>query len=224
MERSMNVVSKLGAGLALVLPTLGCAQMSLADPFSDIKTYQRDVHDRTVTKCDELAAHHSDPERVTDGVTQEAMDKPAAINACLIALKTDPENPRLNYQLARAYGYSGLHEDGDPYRVKALNAGYPQSLFVVGYIRIEGWDGREPDVCYGGELVRRSAEAGRFAGLVGFPHYVQTGRFQNCDTYPVIEQEQMQQFLDRAETQAADYYQRILVKSLKANLTSEGDK
>ena len=71
------------------------------------------------------------------------MDKPAAIAARHAALDTDPDNPRLNYLLARTYGYSGLHEQSDPYRIKALNAGYPQSLLIIGYIRIEGWDGRE---------------------------------------------------------------------------------
>ncbi|MGB3456667.1 MAG: hypothetical protein WBG08_09460 [Litorimonas sp.] len=156
---------------------------------------------------------------MTTGVTREAMDKPAAIAACLDAVASDPDNPRLNYQLARAYGYSGLHEEGDPYRMAAVEAGYPQSLFVFGYIRIEGWDGRPEEPCYGGELVRRSAHAGRFAGLVGFPHYVQTGTFEGCDTYPVIDPVEIEEFLDLAEAQASDYYQRILVRTLKTHFS-----
>lgn len=191
------------------------AGLSQSDPFSEIKSYEREDYNREITLCDQLAGHPSDPERVTDGVTQEVMDKPRAISACLKAVKKDAENPRLNYQLARAYGYSGRHVESDPYRLKALNAGYPQSLFVLGYIRIEGWDGRESDPCYGGELVRRSAEAGRFAGLVGFPHYVMTRTFENCTTYPEIDDKEIMHFLDEAEKKAEDYYQRILVKTLK---------
>jgi len=136
----------------------------------------------------------------------------------LKAVKKDVDNPRLNYQLARAYGYSGLHAEGDLYREKALNAGYPQSLFVYGYIRIEGWDERAPDACYGGELVRRSAEAGRFAGLVGFPHYVMTGTFENCVDYPKVDTTEIMAFLDEAEKKADGNYQEILVKTLQAYL------
>ena len=208
------------APITLLLSSL--AFSASADPFENIATYDRDAFDRTITDCDLLAGHPSDPERVIEGgITRDKMDKPAAIEACHKALKADPENPRLNYQLARAYGYSGLHEEGDLYRMKAVEAGYPQSLFVFGYIRIEGWDGRPKDPCYGGELVRRSAHAGRFAGLVGFPHYVQTGAFEGCEAYPAIDIEEINGFLDQAEDRASDYYQRILVKSLKVHFAEE---
>lgn len=208
--------------LSLALTASLLASPAQADPFAEIQTYERDAYDRTVTECDRLAGHPSDPESVIDGgITRATMDKPAAIKACLTALETDPDNPRLNYQLARAYGYSGRHEQGDHYRDKAVRAGYPQSLFVVGYIRIEGWDGREPQPCYGGELVRRSAHASRFAGLVGFPHYVQTGAFKGCEDYPAINQDEIMGFLNEAEERAEGYYQTILVRSLKAHFSEQ---
>lgn len=207
---------------ALLLTGFVCAfGFCQDDPFSEIKTYEPAAYNRDVTECDQLAGHPNDPEGVVDGVSQEAMDKPEAIAACLKAVKEDPENPRLNYQLARAYGYSGLHVESDPYRLKALHAGYPQSLFVLGYIRIEGWDNREADPCYGGELVRRSAEAGRFAGLVGYPHYVMTGTFKDCANYPQIDIQEILGFLNEAEEKAEDYYQRILVKTLKIYFKEE---
>lgn len=199
----------------------GSLTFAQEDPFADIKTYNRADWDRTITDCDRLAAHSNDPEHIGDGVTQEDMDKPAAIAACLSALESDPDNPRLNYQLARAYGYSGLHEESDPYRIKALNAGYPQSLFVIGYISIINWDGRSADPCYGGELVRRSAVAGRFAGLVGFPHYVQTGYFEECGDYPNIDPDEIRGFLDRAEEETTDYYHLILIERLKQGLNKK---
>ncbi len=198
-----------------------CASAAETDPFASIETYERSDYNRDITECDRLASHGSDPESVAPGITRADMDKPAAIKACLEAVANDPENPRLNYQLARAYGYSGKHVESDPYRIKALNAGYPQSLFVVGYIRLEGWDGRPSNACYGGELIRRSAEAGRLAGLVGFPHYVQTGRFEGCESYPEIKTEQIKSFLEEAEPLAEDYYQRILIKTLKTHFGAE---
>jgi tetratricopeptide (TPR) repeat protein len=53
------------------------------------------------------------------------MDKPAAIAACQRAVAADPNNPRLNYLLGRAYGYSDRGEEAMPYRLKALEADYP---------------------------------------------------------------------------------------------------
>ena len=184
-----------------------------------IETYSRDDFDRTPTQCDALIAHPSDPERVGEGVSQAEADLPAAILACTEAVAADPGNPRLNYQLARAYGYSGLHEEGQSYRDAALRAGYPQSLFVVGYIRVENWDGRGADPCYGGELIRRSAHAGRYAGLVGFPHYALMGAFEGCGAVPAVDSVEMLGFLDEAEARSADYYQGLLVDQLRARLT-----
>ena len=202
----------------ILVSTLFIASAHADDPFGEIATYDRNSFHRAVTDCDLLAAHHNDPERVSEGITQNDMDKPAAIAACLKALENDPDNPRLNYQLARAYGYSGLHEESDPYRLKALNAGYPQSLFVIGYISILSWDGRGADPCYGGELVRRSALAGRFAGLVGFPHYVQMGTFDQCETYPAINKTEMKSFLDQAKNSTDDYYHLILIERLEKGI------
>lgn len=205
--------------LALFVSTIASGSAAEQNPFADIATYDRAKFSREVTDCDRLAGHPNDPERVTEGVSEQAMDKPAAIKACHAAVANDAENPRLNYQLARAYGYSGLHAEGAQYRMKALNAGYPQSLFVFGYIRISGWDGAQKDPCYGGELVRRSAVAGRFAGLVGFPHYALTGQFKSCESYPVIDPAELHSFLDAAEANADGYYQRILVRQLKHDVT-----
>ncbi len=210
-------------GFALALMLTAVAVGADDDPFGSIGVYDRGDYSRDITQCDLLAGHPNDPEKVAEGVSQAAMDKPAAIAACHRALESDPENPRLNYQLARAYGYSGQHLEGQPYRDKALNAGYPQSLFVIGYIRISGWDGEPKQPCYGGELVRRSAEAGRFAGLVGFPHYVLTGHFDGCATYPRKEKAEMLGFLKEAETIAEGYYQQILVQQLLSDVSGLPD-
>lgn len=184
----------------------------------DLQAYERDQWSREATQCDRLAGHPNDPERVGEGVVRPEIDLEAAITACSSAVAADPDNPRLNYQLARVYGYSGRHEESDPYRKKALVAGYPQSLFVIGYIRLEGWDGRGKDPCYGGELIRRSALAGRYAGLVGFPHYALSGQFDECGSYPKVDKAELQLFLDQAEEQSDDFYKGLLVANLKARL------
>jgi len=205
--------------LPLVLTLLATSATGAdADPFADFAVYERDAFARTPTRCDELAAHPDDPEAVLPGIPQSAVDTAAAIEACSAAVAADPGNPRLNYQLARAYGYAGRHAESAGYRDTALKAGYPQSLFVVGYIRLSGWDGAAADPCYGGELIRRSAHAGRYAGLVGFPHYALLGSFDACDDYPQVESAEMLQMLDRAAAEGGDFYRDALVAQLRARI------
>ena len=128
---------------SLVLSLLFCSASAMAVEFAD---YDYDQFSQTVTLCDQLAAHGRDPGHVGFAVSSATMDKPAAIEACLDALSNDPDNPRLNYQLGRAYGYSGQGERAMPYRLKALEADYPQSLFVIGYLYAMGRT-IEPDIC-----------------------------------------------------------------------------
>lgn len=204
----------LSIPLVLTL-SFGLAQAEPID-FDRIAVFDPQAHSTELTECDRLAAHPSDPHRVASGLTRAEMDLEAARIACHQALHEDPDNPRLNYQLARAYGYAGRHEEGDLYRRRALMAGYPQSLFVVGYIMVTGWDGSEPRPCDGGELIRRSAQAGRYAGLVAFPHYYLMGMFESCGDYPQINREEMMDFL--AQAASSDFYRSILVDQLKHQL------
>ena len=189
-------------------------------PLDEIAVYSPDAYSSAVTDCDRLAGHPSDPNAVTEGVSRAEMDMPAAIEACRKALADDPKNPRLNYQLARAYGYSGMHEEATRYRETALRAGYPQSLFVMGYILVTGWSGTETDPCYGGELIRRSAEAGRYAGLVGFPYYAVNGTFTNCEDLEVTA-DQLEAMLDAATERGPDYYQGLLIDLLRDRVKAQ---
>jgi hypothetical protein len=53
----------------------------------------------TITPCDTLAAHPSDPDKLTPGVSQPdllAAGADLAIAACQTAVAADPNNPRLN--------------------------------------------------------------------------------------------------------------------------------
>lgn len=169
------------------------------------------------TECDRLASHPDDPNRVAEGRERRDIDLPKAIAACEAAVRADPKNPRLNYQLARVYGYAGQGEKSLPYRRAATEADYPQALFVVGYITLLGMNKQPQDTCGAAELIRRSAHQGRLAGQLGFVHYVVTGRFDAC---PVQKDAvEMQGFLDAAKKQiGGDYYQSLLVEQLERQL------
>lgn len=222
MSRSLMLLTGLLLiSAVLVRPILADEEGPLV-PLTEIETYSAGDYSSAMTDCDRLAAHPSDPNAIGEGVSRAEMDKSAAILACEEAVAADPENPRLNYQLARAYGYSGMHEAAMPYRATALRAGYPQSLFVMGYILVTGWDGNQADPCYGGELIRRSAQAGRYAGLIGFPYYAVKGTFRACAGF-TVEAAELQAMLDRAAgtPDSRDYYQGLLIDLLRDRVGAE---
>jgi hypothetical protein len=191
--------------LAALLLSAGLANAAPFDP----KAYSQEV-----TECDRLAAHPEDPFRVAPGRSRDEIELPAAIAACEAAVKADPRNPRLNYQLARVYGYSGVGEKAIPYRAVAVDADYPQALFVVGYLHLLGLNKQPQDTCRAGELIRRSAQQDRLAGQVGFVRWALAGRFDGC---PVPrDPAEMLGFLEAAKKHAGgDFYQTLLIEVLE---------
>jgi hypothetical protein len=175
------------------------------------------VNPGLAAECDRLAAHPDDPHKRAPGVSESSMDKPAAIAACQAAVAADPDNPRLNYQLGRALGYSGQGAKAYPYRERAIAGEYPQALFVIGYITMLGINEQPKDVCRGADLIRRSAIADRFAGQVGFVHWALDGRFDECKV--PVHRSEMTAFLQRAKKHAgSDFYKSTLVESLERRL------
>ncbi len=175
-------------------------------------------YSQAVTDCDRLASHPEDPYRVSPGFEKAQIDLPRAIEACKAAVRADPRNPRLNYLLGRVLGYSGRGAEGIANRQVAVDADYPQALFVIGYITLFGQNQQPQDTCRGGELIRRSALQERLAGQLGFPRYVLEGRFKEC---PNLRQDplEMLAFVKAARAQiGGDYYQTLLADMLEAQL------
>ena len=172
-------------------------------------------YSQEVTECDRLASHDLDPGHVAPGVTRSGMDKEAAIRACHEAVAADPDNPRLNYQLGRAYGYSGRGEEAMPYRLKAVEAGYPQSLFVIGYLHFLGMT-IDQDVCRTLELWGQSAEYRRLAALVALPRHYMRGDFDACESE--ISAADLRAYLQEAREVSSDYYVGMLVEDLLAEV------
>ena len=175
-------------------------------------------YSQSVTGCDRLAAHPDDPHKVSPGFEKPDIDLPAAIAACELAVARDPANPRLRYQLGRVYGYSGQGEKAGVHRDAAVAADYPQALYVIGLLYMNGQNKAPKDPCRGAQLVHRSALFGRFAGRVSYPMWVMQGRFAGCQT-PQDPQE-MRGFLDAAAKQTSDFYQQSLIEVLRRNLDS----
>ncbi len=169
------------------------------------------------TACDRLAAHPSDPDRVAPGVAQRDIDLPAAIAACEAAVRADPSNPRLNYQLGRVLAYAGRGRESRPFRDAAVAGNYPQALFVVGYITLFGLNDEPQDRCRAADLLRRSALAGRQAGRIAFVHWALEGRFAGCGT--PLDRAEMAGFLAAARAGSeGDFFQGLLIDRLEADL------
>lgn len=181
--------------------------------------YDPSVHSQEVTECDRLASHPDDPNRVAPGLSQSKIDLPRAIEACREAVARDPKNPRLNYLLGRTLGYSGRGAEGLGNRQQAVQAGYPQSLFVVGYMALYGINQQPKDICLGAELIRRAAIEERMAGQLGFVTYALAGMFDEC---PVRrDRAEMQGFIAAARKQiGGDYYKGLLADVLEKELRS----
>ena len=175
------------------------------------------LYSQKVTACDLAASHPDDPYHVAPGKEKAQIDLPKAIVACKAAVKADPKNPRLNYELGRVLGYSGRGAEGLTNRQAAVDANYPQALFVIGYITMLGMNQQPRDVCKGAELIRRSAVQGRIAGQLGFPFYVLKGVLDNC---PVKKDKaELLGFVEAARKAAkGDYYQTLLADKLEEDL------
>ena len=203
--------------LWLMSASFAAAVASQAVLAQELRPFDSSTYSQQVTECDRLASHPDDPHRVAPGLERPQIDLPKAIEACKAAVARDPGNPRLNYLLGRTLGYSGRGAEGLGNRKVAVDADYPQALFVIGYMSLTGMNQQPKDVCGGAELIRRSALQGRIAGQLGFPRYVLSGLFDSC---PVRKDKtEMLGFVAAARKQSkGDYYQGLLADMLEDDL------
>ena len=203
--------------LWLMSASFAAAVASHAVLAQELRPFDPSTYSQQVTECDRLASHPDDPHRVAPGLERPQIDLPKAIEACKAAVARDPGNPRLNYLLGRTLGYSGRGAEGLGNRKVAVDADYPQALFVIGYMSLTGMNQQPKDVCGGAELIRRSALQGRIAGQLGFPRYVLSGLFDSC---PVRKDKtEMLGFVAAARKQSkGDYYQGLLADMLEDDL------
>jgi len=201
---------------AVIILAVVCSSLISSAAWSaEFADYDFSRWSQEVTGCDTLASHGRDPGHVGGSISSSTMDKPAAIAACQVAVASDPENPRLNYQLGRAYGYSNRGEEAMPYRLKAVEQEYPQSLFVIGYLYLTGRT-IEQNTCKAFELWQRAAYYRRLAALVGLPRAYMRGDFSECEGS--LSTEDMRDYLNEAKSMSGDYYVGMLVADLLTEL------
>lgn len=183
---------------------------------AESEVYDPSRYARAVTECDRLAAHTEDPYKVSPGVSESAVDLPAAISACLKDVEADPQNPRLLYQLGRAQAYAGQIEASLPNLEKSVDAHYPQAQFVLGYLLLDGRLKAPVDRCRAMELFRKSAAQARMASQIGLPAWSLAGRFENCANAPTTDE--LLDLLKAARAQKPKFYPELLIEDLERQL------
>ena len=92
-----------------------------------------DSRAQNITRCDELAAFPYDPQRIANGVYDEDMDIQTAINSCEQAISAEPNNPRLQFQLGRAYWVADQEDKAiELFRRSADGGDYAASYAFLG--------------------------------------------------------------------------------------------
>jgi len=164
------------------------------------------------TECDRLAAHPSDPDRITDGVPSGAVRgwNQAAIDACRAAVKVDPANARLRYQLGRALFYSGQQSEAVGHLQLAAERRHRQAQFVLGLLYTDGVpDALEQDVCRALALWQDAAGRDHFAARVALGRDFARGIYGPCPNRPDVAQ--VDAWLASARSESRDYYQQLLI-------------
>ena len=170
----------------------------------------------SITECDRLASHKSDPDKVVVIGVSGADVSARAIGACRDAVAADSNNLRFRYQLARALAENGRAAEGHADMHMAAEGGYRQAQFVLGYLYDEGMQGLTEDPCAAASLWQGAAQQGLMAALLSFPHHVLRGRFDTCQIN--AEKDELRAMLQQAQTMGPDYYQRMIIRDLLAEL------
>ena len=176
------------------------------------------VSGQSMTACDREVGHPSDPERVGPGVSSSQVDTDRAMAACRADLLADPDNPRLQYQLARAIVYHAdrhgtSYEEGMVYLVQSADAGHVQAMFVYGLML-----SREARACEAAPWTRRAAEGGLKAARLAYVDSAVGGQWADCDV--TFNKDVMSDFLDAAADQVSGYYEKMLLGALRREVAA----
>jgi hypothetical protein len=131
-----------------------------------------------VTPCDRLAAHPSDTQKLSAGVTQEEIDVAAARDACHKALVEHPGDGRILYELSRTYSAGGDAVLGLSYLRKSAEAGYAQGQFILASSLIHGADSHP---CEGGRMLARAARQRHFPSKIALAVTWLNGSLKSCN-------------------------------------------
>lgn len=112
---------------------LGFAGYTLVSSSADAQTQTS-----STTICDILTAHPDDAQRVADPVPSAERDGARAVPACEEAVRRDPNNMRLRYQLGLAHDSAGNHAESIRHYAAAAERGYVAAGMALGWALANG--------------------------------------------------------------------------------------
>ncbi len=151
------------------------------------------------TRCDDLAAHPSDTQKIAPGVEQENYDITAGRAVCAEALAQFPDEGRFHYQYGRSYFYNDDYEAALPYFERAAELGSAQGQFVLGLVVMGGYV-NDPDECRAGELWLSAARQRHLYSKIYLLQNWLDGMFEACGLG--LTNEEAQDLLQRADALA----------------------
>jgi TPR repeat protein/ABC-type uncharacterized transport system substrate-binding protein len=131
-----------------------------------------------VLACDRAAASPTDKNRRVGvpAIFFASIDPKIAIPACQEAAEAAPENPRILFQLGRAYAAAKANESARAYFQKASDLGYPPAQANLGAFYAFGAGGLERNDEEALRLSRLAADQGGGLGHVNIGFFYEVGR------------------------------------------------
>jgi TPR repeat protein len=129
---------------------------------------------KAVADCDRLAASPDDPQRAAPPVYSAKLDAAAAIRACDDAVKSQPDNPRLLFQLGRALDWNRQFALARAYYGAASDRNYAPAQAALGLL-VQYGDGGFADPAGALGLYRRAAGNGSAFAMTMIGHLYASG-------------------------------------------------
>lgn len=120
----------------------------------------------SISQCDLLSASPQDKDAVSPGVAYEVLRSHSqdAITACEVAISETPEDPRIQYQLGRAYLSSGDDDQAAKWFESSAEQKYPAAMNAFGVLLNHG-RGTEINNDRAFNFIKAAAESGNVPGM-----------------------------------------------------------
>lgn len=206
----MRIVCLVTTALIMLLGHDGLAAMSKAQKVDagEVQSW--------VAECDRLAAHPEDPAKVTPGVSQSSMDKPAAVAACRKAVELAPDNGRVRYQHARVLFYLGENAAANKEMQQSADLGHVQAQYIFGTFIVRGRPLAPTDLCLAERYWREAAAGGRQAARVQYLRVTLQNKFSACDD--AMSDAALEATYQTAAAEAKDFYERLVLEDIRTGL------
>lgn len=126
-------------------------------------------------ECDRLTASGFDGKRKASSVPLSRIRSTDAISACRNAVRRNPDKPRLQFQLGRAFYANKQYDDALPLFRRAAEREYPVAMYRLGKMHQRGI-GLTKDYRLSVSWFRRGAEAGNAAAMNDLGWMYERGR------------------------------------------------